>query len=62
MGYHLVLNRGAPIVEFSRFIGFVTNDSDDKFILLKRRFDVIFTSFSSSLKVRYFQTVHMTSL
>ena len=38
-----------------------TNESDNKLILLERRFDVIFTSFSSSIKVRYFLIVHMTS-
>ena len=35
-------------------IHFDTNESDNKLILLERRFDVIFTSFSSSIKVRYF--------
>ena len=34
-------------------IHFVTNESDNKLILFERRFDVIFTSFSSSFKVRY---------
>ena len=29
------------------------NESDNKLILFERRFDVIFTSFSSSFKVRY---------
>ena len=42
-------------------IHFDTNESDNKLILLERRFDVIFTSFSSSIKVRYFLIVHMTS-
>ena len=32
-------------------IHFVTNESDNKLILFERRFDVIFTSFSSSFKV-----------
>ena len=35
-------------------IHFDTNESNNKLILLERRFDVIFTSFSSSIKVRYF--------
>ena len=39
---------------------FYTNESDNKLILLERRFDVIFTSFSSSIKVRYHLIVHMT--
>ena len=44
-------------------IHFDTNESDNKLILLERRFDVIFTSFSSSIKVRYFfLIVHMTNL
>ena len=34
-------------------INYVTNESDNKLILFERRFDVIFTSFSSSFKVRY---------
>ena len=42
-------------------IHFDTNESDNKLILLERRFDVIFTSFSSSIKVRYYLSVHMTS-
>ena len=42
-------------------IHFDTNESDNKLILLERRFDVIFRSFSSSIKVRYFLIVHMTS-
>ena len=36
------------------FILFDTNESNYKLILLERRFDVIFTSFSSSIKVRYY--------
>ena len=40
---------------------FDKNESDNKLILLERRFDVIFTSFSSSIEVRYFLIVHMTS-
>ena len=32
-------------------VNFVTNESDNKLILFERRFDVIFTSFSSSFKV-----------
>ena len=35
-------------------IHFDTNESDNKLILLEGRFDVIFTSFSNSIKVRYF--------
>ena len=42
-------------------IHFDTNESNNKLILLERRFDVIFTSFSSSIKVRYYLSVHMTS-
>ena len=33
---------------------FDPNESDNTLILLERRFDVIFTSFSSSIKVLYF--------
>ena len=44
-----------------QLIYFDTNESDNKLILLERRFDVIFTSFSSSFKVRYILVVHMTS-
>ena len=45
-------------------IHFDTNESDNKnkLILLERRFNVIFTTFSSSIKVCYFLIVHMTSL
>ena len=35
-------------------IHFDTNESNNELILLEPRFDVIFTSFSSSIKVRYY--------
>ena len=53
-GKHLIIRKAFDI-------HFDTNESDNKLILLERRFDVIFTSFSSSIKVRYFLIVHMTS-
>ena len=39
-------------------VHFDPNESDNKLILLERRFDVVFASFSSSIKVRIFLIVH----
>ena len=56
--FRLVNNMDCPIqlkdtFKFRFNVHFVTNESDNKLILFERRFDVIFTSFSSSFKVRY---------
>ena len=49
-----ILNTTDLFIRKAFDIHFDTNESDNKLILLERRFDVIFTSFSSSIKVRYF--------
>ena len=58
---HVLIYQQCIFIRKAFDIHFDTNESDNKLILLERRFDVIFTSFSSSIKVRYFLIVHMTS-
>ena len=51
----VILNHGAcASKKLTIFRYFDPNESDNTLILLERRFDVIFTSFSSSIKVLYF--------
>ena len=51
----VILNHGAcASKKLTIFRYFDPNESDNTLILLERRFDVIFTSFSSSIKALYF--------
>ena len=58
---YIFANNFGTLIRKAFDIHFVTNESDNKLILFEQRFDVTFTSFSSSFKVRYYQCVHMAS-